>query len=203
MSTLVTNELFAQPGHGDDVANLLIEILDESLQHEGCETIRIVRDRDDPDHVAGFTQWTERRNFEDYLAWRTERGFTGTFEAMLTRPFVNHYYDIAYFGEGGAPEHSTLAHEAASAALPKAAAWPRGSGIPPPKPGMCGAGINGSLSLSGSGSGFESGEYEVVQGAGPGLPVGCGVDLPQARQGEDDVVWIKSGADDARPLGGS
>ena len=56
--------------------------------------------------VAGFTQWTERRNFEDYLAWRTERGFTGTFEAMLTRPFVIHYYDIAYFGEGVAARQS-------------------------------------------------------------------------------------------------
>jgi hypothetical protein len=36
MSTLVTNELFARPGRGDDVANLLIEILGESLQWEGC-----------------------------------------------------------------------------------------------------------------------------------------------------------------------
>src|SRR5690242_18035470 len=43
MSTLVTNELFAKPGRGDDVASLLLEILGESLQHEGCETIRIVR----------------------------------------------------------------------------------------------------------------------------------------------------------------
>jgi hypothetical protein len=44
------------------------------------------------------SQWSKRRNFEDYLAWRTERGFTDTFEAMLTRPFVIHYYDIAYYG---------------------------------------------------------------------------------------------------------
>jgi quinol monooxygenase YgiN len=100
MSTLVTNELFAQPGRGDDVASLLLEILGESLQWEGCETIRIVRDQDDPDHVAGVTQWTERRHFEEYLAWRTERGFSATFEAMLTGPFVLHYYDIAYYGEG-------------------------------------------------------------------------------------------------------
>ena len=106
MSTLVTNELFAQPGRGDDVANLLLEILGESLQHEGCETIRILRDQDDPDHVTGLTQWTERHNFGDYLAWRTERGFTGEFEAMLTRPFVIHYYDTAYFGEGIAARQS-------------------------------------------------------------------------------------------------
>jgi hypothetical protein len=31
-----------------------------------------------------------------HLARRTEHGFTGTFEAMLTRPFVIHYYDTAY-----------------------------------------------------------------------------------------------------------
>ena len=74
---------------------------------QGCETIRIVRDQDDPDHVAGFTRWTERRNFDDYLTWRTERGFTGTFEAMLTRPFVIRYYDIASFGEGIAARQST------------------------------------------------------------------------------------------------
>ena len=37
MSTLVTTEFFAQPGRGEDVANLLIEILGESLQHDGCE----------------------------------------------------------------------------------------------------------------------------------------------------------------------
>jgi quinol monooxygenase YgiN len=109
MSTLVTNEFFAHPGRGEDVANLLLEILSESLQHDGCETIRIVRDQEDSDHVAGVTQWSERRNFEDYLAWRTERGFTGTFEAMLTRPFVIHYYDIAYFGEGIAAGQSVQA----------------------------------------------------------------------------------------------
>jgi hypothetical protein len=73
MSTLVTNEFFAQPGRGDGDAGLLLEFLGESL-HDGCEIIRIVRDQDDPDHVAGVTQWTERHNFEDYLAWRTERG---------------------------------------------------------------------------------------------------------------------------------
>jgi heme-degrading monooxygenase HmoA len=61
-----------------------------------AETIRILRDQDDPDHVTGLTQWTERRNFEDYLMWRTERGFTGAFEAMLSRPFVIHHYDMAY-----------------------------------------------------------------------------------------------------------
>jgi quinol monooxygenase YgiN len=100
VSTHVVNEFFAQPGRGDDVANLLIEILGESLEWDGCEAIRIVRDQDNPDHVAGFTQWTRRRDFESYLAWRTEAGFSATFLAMLTQPFVLHYWDELYFGTG-------------------------------------------------------------------------------------------------------
>jgi hypothetical protein len=50
--------------------------------------------------VAGFTQRTERHHYEDYLAWRTERGFTGTFEAMLTGPFIIHYYDGTFYSPG-------------------------------------------------------------------------------------------------------
>ncbi len=100
MSTLVITQFFARLGRGGDVADLLLEILGESLEHEGCEAIRIIRDQDDPDHVAGLTQWTERHNYVGYLAWRTERGFTDTFEAMLTQPLVISYYDQLYAGEG-------------------------------------------------------------------------------------------------------
>jgi quinol monooxygenase YgiN len=107
MSTLVITEFFARPGRGDDVAEQLLEILGESLKHEGCETTRILLDQDDPDHVAGLTQWNERRNYDEYLAWRTEHGFTGTFEVMLTQPLVIHYYDTAYFGAGIAARQST------------------------------------------------------------------------------------------------
>ncbi|MBU3064351.1 antibiotic biosynthesis monooxygenase [Nocardia sp. NEAU-G5] len=100
MSTTVVTELFAQPGRGDDVAELLLQILGESLEHNGCEDIRILRDQDDADHVGGLTRWTERHNYTDYLDWRTENGFTATFETMLTQPLVIHFYDEIFQGEG-------------------------------------------------------------------------------------------------------
>jgi quinol monooxygenase YgiN len=106
VSTTVLTELNAQPGRGDDVAELLLKILGESLEHDGCEIIRIIRDQDHPDRVAGLTQWTARHQYDDYLAWRTAKGFTDTFEAMLTGPLVIHYYDELYYGEGNAyPGH--------------------------------------------------------------------------------------------------
>jgi len=100
MSALVTAEFFARPGRGDDVAQLLLDILAESLKHEGREQIRILRDQNDADHVTGLTRWTEAHNYTDYLARRTEHGFTATFEAMLTRPLVIRYYDEIYRGQG-------------------------------------------------------------------------------------------------------
>jgi quinol monooxygenase YgiN len=100
MSTTVVTELLALPGRGDDVAKLLLEILGESLEHNGCEDIRILRDQDDIDHVAGLTRWTERHNYTDYLDWRTEHGFTAKFETMLTQPLVIRYYDEVFQGEG-------------------------------------------------------------------------------------------------------
>ena len=78
MSTLVTNELVAQPGHRDNVTNLLLEILGESLQHDGCETIRILRDQDDPDHVAGLrTNLIKVGAYGDPLSSTAEQLATG------------------------------------------------------------------------------------------------------------------------------
>jgi hypothetical protein len=51
-------------------------------------------------------QWTQRDNYDDYLAWRTEQGFTATFEGHADRA-VRHYYDIPYFGEGIASTRTT------------------------------------------------------------------------------------------------
>jgi quinol monooxygenase YgiN len=101
MSTIVITQFFAQPGRDGDIERLLLEILGDSLKYECCETISIIRDQDSPDHVAGVTRWRERRNYQDYLAWRTERGFTATFEDMLTQPLViNYYYHESYAGKG-------------------------------------------------------------------------------------------------------
>ena len=54
-----------------------------------------------------------RHHHQDYLAGRTARGFTDTFEAMLTEPLVINYYDEVFYSlglaacrQGGPPGHS-------------------------------------------------------------------------------------------------
>jgi heme-degrading monooxygenase HmoA len=78
MSTIVTNEFHARKGRGTDVLRLLLQLAPESHRQPGCEAISIRRNQDDPDNVIGDTRWATRQHYDDYLAWRTENGFTAS-----------------------------------------------------------------------------------------------------------------------------
>ena len=93
MSVHVTTTLRARPGHADEVIAKLSAALPESLQHEGCEAIHLRQDQDDRNHIVSFTQWGTRKNYEDYLAWRTETGFRDDMEQLLSEPQSFRFYD--------------------------------------------------------------------------------------------------------------
>jgi quinol monooxygenase YgiN len=93
MSVHVTTELRTKPEHTEEVVAALSEALPHSLEHGGCEAIHLRRDQDDPSHIVSFTQWTNRRDYESYLAWRTETGMTDDIEEMLTEPLIIGYFD--------------------------------------------------------------------------------------------------------------
>jgi hypothetical protein len=42
---------------------------------------------------ATFTQWAQREDYENYLAWRTETGFRGEMNELLTEPQTFTLYD--------------------------------------------------------------------------------------------------------------
>ena len=98
MSTIVTNEFHAKRGRGADVLALLLKLALESNGRPGCETISIRRNQDDPEILIGDTQWATRQHYDDYLAWRTENGFTAKFDDMLAEPMFIRYYDDVAFG---------------------------------------------------------------------------------------------------------
>ena len=93
MSVHVTTQMKTRADHTDQVLAALREALPHSLQHEGCEAIRLRQDQDDPTNIVSFTQWASRQNYEDYLAWRTETGMTDEIDAMLTEPLIIGYFD--------------------------------------------------------------------------------------------------------------
>ncbi len=107
MSTHVVNEFHANPGRGDDVLALLLELSPESRGRPGCGAISIRRNQDDPDNVIGDTRWVTRKHYDDYLAWRTRNGHTARFDQMLRKPMLIRYFDEIPF----APEPGTGAQD--------------------------------------------------------------------------------------------
>ena len=81
MSTHVVNELHALPDSADDILNLLIE--------PGQPNAARMRSRqDDPTVLIGDTRCPTRLDYDNYLAWRTESGYTSQFEEMLAEPMT-------------------------------------------------------------------------------------------------------------------
>jgi len=100
MSAHVITEFHAKPDRANDLVELLGRVLPDSLSHDGCEAISIQRNQDDATNVISFTQWRTRRHYEDYLAWRTDTGYTETFEEMLDQPMSIRYFDEIDFTSG-------------------------------------------------------------------------------------------------------
>ncbi len=94
MSTHVVNAFHAKPGRANDVLALLIELSPESRGRPGCEAISIRRNQDDPNNLIGDTRWTTRQHYDDYLAWRTQNGYTASFDRMLSEPMLIRYRDL-------------------------------------------------------------------------------------------------------------
>ncbi|WP_217551107.1 putative quinol monooxygenase [Streptomyces sp. GbtcB6] len=93
MSVYVTTELKTRPEHTEQAVNKLREALPESLDHDGCEAIHLRRDQDDPTHIVSFTQWAGRRDYENYLKWRTETGSMDEMDELFTDPQSITYFD--------------------------------------------------------------------------------------------------------------
>jgi quinol monooxygenase YgiN len=93
MSTHVVNEFHALPDRAEDVVNLLIELSPISKTRLGCEAISLRRNQDDPTNIVGDTRWATRRDYDNYLAWRTDSGYTAQFDEMLAHPVTIRYFD--------------------------------------------------------------------------------------------------------------
>lgn len=105
MSVYATNTFSTRPGCAQDLIDALTRVLPETLEHGGCELIRILHDQDDPDSVLAITRWMTRAHYEDYLTWRAETGLTASLRTMLTEPMKVAYYDTAFTVDAELDDH--------------------------------------------------------------------------------------------------
>lgn len=91
MSVTVTVEIKSKPGEGDKLVALFKDLLPDTRKYDGCISIDLYRNQDDPDVVILVEQWESAEHHTSYRNWRQE---TGTMDALGTMiaapPGMNH-----------------------------------------------------------------------------------------------------------------
>ena len=93
MSILVLLQISAQP---DKVAALKAAfggLLPDTRAYDGCESITVHTDQDDPARIVLLERWASRGHYERYFAWRVERGDLDALGALTAGPPSISYLD--------------------------------------------------------------------------------------------------------------
>ena len=82
-----------QEGKGATLLGILTEALVDTRAFEGCESIEVYTDSDNPDTVVLWEKFATRANHEAYLAWRIETGMLEMLGPILASDLEVTYYD--------------------------------------------------------------------------------------------------------------
>lgn len=93
MTTQVIFEFTAKKDCVEKVQRWLKEVLPDTRGFDGCVTLHVVQNQDDPTAIMIIEQWETRAHYERYLAWRGERGDMEVFGSMMVGPPNIRFFD--------------------------------------------------------------------------------------------------------------
>ncbi len=79
----------------EDMKAYLKEILPDTRAFEGCESIVVHENTDDPTSLVLYEIWASREHHEKYVQWRVETGVIQKVISMCTVDSLNpKYYEL-------------------------------------------------------------------------------------------------------------
>ncbi|PCK09312.1 MAG: antibiotic biosynthesis monooxygenase [Alteromonadaceae bacterium] len=93
MSVIVILELQSKPDTIDELKAALKSILPDTRAFDGCLSVQVTANQDDPCNLVLIEKWESRQHNETYMAWRTETGAIATLGEMLSQAPSLRYYD--------------------------------------------------------------------------------------------------------------
>ncbi len=93
MTSTVFLEFKAKPGLGNELLAKLKEILPDTRSYDGCQSIDVYQNTDDPDACIIHGQWDSQGHYEKYIAWREETGVLAAFVEALEGPPSIRYFN--------------------------------------------------------------------------------------------------------------
>ena len=86
MACQVLLEFRVKDGCHDKLKQHFKQILPDTRDYEGCISLYMIQDVENPSQIMVVEQWETRQQYEKYLAWRTERGDVEVLESMWESP---------------------------------------------------------------------------------------------------------------------
>ena len=94
MTTIVILDIPADSDNRDTIYNTLATALEDTRRFEGNEGLELLVNQDDQCNIVVYERWRSRADYDRYLAYRQESGFSAELRAMISGDIVVRKFDI-------------------------------------------------------------------------------------------------------------
>jgi quinol monooxygenase YgiN len=86
MTCIVIFKATEKRGTGMQLAETFRALLPDTRNKDGCQGVEVTTNLDNPDNLFLVERWATRKHYEDYLAWRQQRGDIDKLAGALAGP---------------------------------------------------------------------------------------------------------------------
>ena len=95
MPCYVMLEFTAKKGTGPALLEGLRGALPVTRSKEGCRSLELTVNQDDPDNMLIVMRWESRDHYDTYRAWREANGDVGKFAEATENGLSTRFFDIS------------------------------------------------------------------------------------------------------------
>ncbi|MGB0237369.1 MAG: putative quinol monooxygenase [Cycloclasticus sp.] len=86
MSVDIILDLHVNPENREELLSFFSSILPDTRAYKGCQNITVTSNEDNLHNIVILEKWNQRSDYENYMAWRTERGDIEKIASLLASP---------------------------------------------------------------------------------------------------------------------
>jgi quinol monooxygenase YgiN len=94
MTCIVIFEMTAKEGTGMQLVEALRALLPDTRNKDGCQGVEVTTNLDNTDNLVLVERWMARKDYENYLAWRQQRGDIDKLAGLLAGPPSIRYFNL-------------------------------------------------------------------------------------------------------------
>jgi quinol monooxygenase YgiN len=94
MTCIVILEVTAKKGTGVQLVETFRTLLPDTRSKDGCQSVEVTTNLDDNDNIVLVERWATRQLYDNYLAWRQQRGDLDKLAGALAGPPSIRYFDL-------------------------------------------------------------------------------------------------------------